>query len=149
MKSSILEKKLLRSKKNWSVKSQIDFLVKNIPDPFDIVDFNGYTLDVNTAFERVYGWKKKEIMHKYIPLVPPRLSKEFFSFLARIKQNESVSSYKTTRIRKDRSEILAGIDAFFLKVRRGYPLAVGAISRNISERKLIESIAKRFKERGK
>jgi len=149
MKRSILEKKLLRSKKDWSVKSQIDFLVKNISDPFDIVDFNGYTLDVNTAFERVYGWKKKEIMHKYIPLVPPRLSKEFFSFLAGMKRNESVSSYKTTRIRKDRSEISVSIDAFIFKDRRGYPIAVGEISRNISEPRLKETIAKRFQERWK
>jgi PAS domain S-box-containing protein len=149
MKSSILKKKLLRSRKDWSVKSQIDFLMKNIPDQFHIVDFNGYILDVNTAFERVYGWKKKEIMHKYIPLVPPRLSKEFFSFLARIKQDESVSSYKTTRIRKDRSEISVSIDAFILKDRRGYPTAVGEISRNISEPRLKETIAKRFQERWK
>ena len=41
--------------------------MRNLPDPFAVVDFNGYVLDVNPAFEKAYGWKKKVIIHKYIP----------------------------------------------------------------------------------
>ena len=55
-------KKMLQNKKIWRAESQIDFLVQNMPDPFDIVDFDGYVLDINPAFEKVYGWKKNEII---------------------------------------------------------------------------------------
>jgi PAS domain S-box-containing protein len=147
MKSSVFEKGLSRSKKMWRGKSQIDFLVQNIPDPFNIIDFNGYVLDVNPAFERVYGWKKKEVIQKYIPLVPPRLTTDFFSFLKKIRQNEKVSGYQAIRLCKDRSEIEVSIDAFLIMDRKGRPAAIGEISRNITHLKRKESLAKKFQER--
>ena len=107
MKSSVFKKRLSRSKEMWGGKSQVNLLVQNIPDPFNVIDFNGYILDVNSAFERVYGWKKKEVVHKYIPLVPPRLTTRFFSFLNEVRQSEKVFGYETTRLRNDRSEIEA------------------------------------------
>ena len=147
MKSSVFEKRLSRSKKMWRGKSQIDFLVQNIPDPFNIIDFNGYVLDVNPAFERVYGWKKKEVIQKYIPLVPPRLTTDFFSFLKKIRQNEKVSGYETIRLCKDRSEIEVSIDAFLIMDRKGKPAAIGEISRNIAHLKRKESLVKESQER--
>jgi PAS domain S-box-containing protein len=147
MKSSVFEKRLSRSKKMWQGKSQIDFLVQNIPDPFNIIDFNGYILDVNPAFERVYGWKKKEVIQKYIPLVPPRLTTDFFSFLKKIRENKKVPGYQTIRLCKDRSEIEVSIDAFLIMDRKGKPAAIGEISRNIAHLKRKESLAKKFQER--
>ncbi len=147
MKSSVFEKRLSRSKRMWRGKSQIDFLVQNIPDPFNIIDFNGYVLDVNPAFERVYGWKKKEVVQKYIPLVPPRLTTDFFSFLNKIRENEKVPGYQTTRLCKDRSEIEVSIDAFLIMDRRGKPAAMGEISRNIAHLKRKESLVKESQER--
>ncbi len=147
MRSSAFEKGLSRSKKVRRGKSQIDFLVQNIPDPFNIIDFNGYVLDVNPAFERVYGWKKKEVIQKYIPLVPPRLTTDFFSFLNKIRQREKVSGYETTRLCKNRSEIEVSIDAFLIMDRKGEPAAIGEISRNIAHLKRKESLAKKLQER--
>jgi len=147
MKSSVFEKRLSRSKKMWRGKSRIDFLVQNIPDPFNIIDFNGYILDVNPAFERVYGWKKKEVIQKYIPLVPPRLTTDFFSFLNKTRQSEKVPGYQTTRLCKDRSEIEVNIDAFLIMDRKGKPAAIGEISRDITHLKRKESLAKKFQER--
>jgi len=147
MKSSAFEKRLSRSKKVRRGKSQIDFLVQNIPDPFNMIDFNGYVLDVNPAFERVYGWKKKEVIQKYIPLVPPRLTTDFFSFLNKTRQSEKVSGYQTTRLCKDRSEIEVSIDAFLIMDRKGKPAAIGEISHNIAHQKRKESLAKKFQER--
>ncbi|MEE8179512.1 MAG: PAS domain S-box protein, partial [bacterium] len=144
MKSSAFEKGLSRSKKVRRGKSQIDFLVQNIPDPFNMIDFNGYVLDVNPAFERVYGWKKKEVIQKYIPLVPPRLTTDFFSFLNKIRQREKVSGYETTRLCKNRSEIEVSIDAFLIMDRKGEPAAIGEISRNIAHLKRKESLAKKL-----
>ena len=147
MKSSVFEKRLSRSKKMWRGRSQIDFLVQNIPDPFNIIDFNGYILDVNPAFERVYGWKKKEVMQKYIPLTPPRLTTDFFSFLNRIRENEKVPGYQTTRLCKDRSEIEVSIDAFLITDRKGKPAAIGEISRNVAHLKRKASLVKESQER--
>ena len=149
MKSSFFEKGLSRSKKVRRGKSRIDFLVQNIPDPFNIIDFDGYILDVNPAFERVYGWKKKEVVRKYIPLVPPRLTTDFFSFLNKIRQREKVPGYQTTRLCKDRSEIEVSIDAFLIMDRKGKPAAIGEISRNIAHLKKKKLLADRVQERWK
>lgn len=147
MNSSVFEKKLYRNKKMWRGKFQTYLVLKNIPDPFSMIDFNGYILDVNPAFERVYGWKKNEVIRKYIPLVPPRLTTDFFSFLNKIRQSEKVSGYQTIRLRKDRSEIEVSIDAFLIVDRKGKPVAIGEISRNIAQLKKKESLAKKFQER--
>ncbi len=147
MKSSVFKKRLSRSKKMWLGKSRIDSLVQNIPDAFNIIDFNGYILDVNPAFERVYGWKKKEVAQKYIPLVPPRLTTDFFSFLNRIRENEKVPGYQTTRLCKDRSEIEVSIDAFLIMDRKGKPAAIGEISRNVAHLKRKASLVEESQER--
>ena len=147
MKSSVFEKRLPGSRKTWRGKSQIDFLVQNMPNPFAIVDFNGYILDINPVFEEVYGWKKKEIVQKSIPMVPPRLTAEFFAFLAKIKQSEKASGYETTRICKDRSEIIVSIDAFLLMNQKGEPAAIGEISRDITHLKRQQALTKKSQER--
>ena len=147
MNSSVFEKKLCRNRKMWRSKFQTHLLVKNIPDPFNMIDFNGYILDVNPAFERVYGWKKNEVVRKYIPLVPPRLTTDFFSFLNKIRQSEKVSGYETIRLRKDRSEIEVSIDAFLIMDRKGKPAAIGEISRNIAHLKRKASLVKESQER--
>jgi len=149
MSNSTFQKTSLSGKKIWRGKSQIDFLVQNLPDPFAIIDFNGYILDINLAFEKVYGWKKKEIIQKYVPIVPPRLTTEFFAFLNEIRQNEKISGYETTRICRDRSEIIVSIDAFLLINQKGEPIAIGEISRNITHLKRKEVINKKFQERWK
>jgi len=147
MKNSVSKKRSLRSKKIWLGKSQIDSLVKNLPNPFAIVDFNGYVLDINPAFEKIYGWKKKEIMQKYVPMVPPRLTGEFLTFLNKIRLGEKISSYEITRICKDRSEITVSIDAFLLTSQNGEPIAIGEISRDITQLKREETITKKSRER--
>ena len=147
MKSSVFEKRLSRSKKMWRGESQVNLLVQNIPDPFNIIDFNGYILDVNSAFERIYGWKKNEVVRKYIPLVPPRLTTRFFSFLNEVRQSEKVFGYETTRLRNDRSEIEVSIDAFLIMDRKGRPAAIGEISRDIAQLKRKESLVKESQER--
>lgn len=149
MKSSVFEKILSRSQKKLPGKSQIDFLVQNIPDPFSIIDFDGYILDVNSAFEKAYGWKKREVMRKYIPLTPPRLTTNFFSFLDRTRQSKRISNYQTVRLRKDRSEIEVSIDAFLIMDRRGRPAAIGEISRNIAHLRKKKLLADRLQERWK
>jgi len=149
MKSSVFEKILSRSQKKLPGKSRIDFLVQNIPDPFSIIDFDGYILDVNSAFEKAYGWKKKEVMRKYIPLTPPRLTTNFFSFLNRTRQSKRISNYQTVRLRKDRSEIEVCIDAFLIMDRKGRPAAIGEISRNIAHLKKKKLLADRVQERWK
>ncbi|MCK4617642.1 PAS domain-containing protein, partial [Candidatus Aerophobetes bacterium] len=149
MKSTVFEKILSRSEKKLPGKSRINFLVQNIPDPFSIIDFDGYILDVNSAFEKAYGWKKREVMRKYIPLTPPRLTTNFFSFLNRTRQSKRISNYQTVRLRKDRSEIEVSIDAFLIMDRKGRPAAIGEISRNIDHLKKKKLVADRLQERWK
>lgn len=147
MKSTVFEKILSRSEKKLPGKSRINFLVQNIPDPFSIIDFDGYILDVNSAFEKAYGWKKREVMRKYIPLTPPRLTTNFFSFLNRTRQSKRIFNYQTVRLRKDRSEIEVSIDAFLIMDRKGRPVAIGEISRNIAHLKKKKLLADRAQER--
>lgn len=149
MKNSV-SKKSLRTKKIWLGKlgkSQIDSLVKNQPNPFAVFNFDGYILDINPAFEEIYGWKKKEIMQKYLPTIPPRLTGEFLAFLNKIRIDEKISNYEITRICKDRSEITVSIDAFLLTSQDGEPIAIGEISRDVTQIKREENITKKSQER--
>jgi len=143
MNSSGFPKTLPGSRRAWGGSSQISRLVQNLPHPFALVDFNGYILHVNPAFEKVYGWKKKEIIHKYIPIVPPRLTGEFFRFLAKIRNNERVCGCETRRICKDRSEIVVNIDAFLLRDQKEEPVAIGEASRDITYLKKEQITARR------
>jgi len=132
MRNSFFRRPSPNSKKTWKSKANIDSLIQALPYPFAIIDFNGYILDVNPAFEKVYGWNKREIIKKYIPMVPPGLAAQFFVFLTTVKEGKVIRCHKTTRLCKDRSCITVSIDMFLLVRKRGEPVAAGEISKEIS-----------------
>ena len=39
-------------------------------DAMDIIDLNGNVIQVNKAFEEMYGWKAEEIIGKPMPTIP-------------------------------------------------------------------------------
>ncbi|GAI26418.1 unnamed protein product, partial [marine sediment metagenome] len=124
-----LERKLL------SAKREIGFLIQTLPYPVAIIDLNGFILEVNSFFGKLYGWKKEDIVFRYLPTVPPRLAEKSLAILKKIGKEKIIVDYSTRKLRKNRSEILVDLTLFPLYGRKKQIVAVAEISQDITEKK--------------
>lgn len=124
-----LERKLL------SAKREIGFFIQTLPYPAAIIDLNGFILEVNSFFGQLYGWKKEDIVFRYLPTVPPRLAEESLAILKKVGKEKITVDYSTRKLRKNRSEVLVDLTLFPLYGRKKQIVAVAEISQDITEKK--------------
>lgn len=68
-------------------------------------DRNGRVVLWNEGAERMFGWTEEEALGLVRPTVPPRLRAEFERDLEELRRGERITARRTTRNRKDGSEI--------------------------------------------
>jgi diguanylate cyclase (GGDEF)-like protein/PAS domain S-box-containing protein len=113
-------------------------LFENANDVVYIHDFDGNYLSINQAAERIFGYKRKEILKMNMEQViaPEELE------LARRKMSEKLegikqSTYEITCLTKDGRRVPLEINSCLIH-KNGEPFAVQGIARDIAERKQAE-----------
>ncbi len=81
--------------------ARIRALFELLPDPVVVYDMEGHALIINTAFENVFGWHRRELLNQKINFVPPEALPETIVALERITKGESVRDFETKRLTKD------------------------------------------------
>jgi len=132
---SFTKKKKKLERKLLSAKREIGFFIQTLPYPVAIIDLNGFILEVNSFFGKLYGWKKEDIVFRYLPTVPPRLAEKSLAILKKIGKEKIIVDYSTRKLRKNRSEILVDLTLIPLYGRKKQIVAVAEISQDITEQK--------------
>lgn len=114
---------------------QLDVLMEHLSDAVDIVDLNGTIMTVNCSFERMYGWNKKELIGKALPIIPTELLSEFKMLQNMILKGHKIIGYETARIRKDGSLIQIILTISPLIDDKGEAYGYVCISRDITDPK--------------
>jgi PAS domain S-box-containing protein len=89
----------------YQTEKKFEEIFNQTADAINIIDLHGNVLEVNPAFEIMYGWKENEILGTPLPTIPPDKLMETQEFVNKINQNETIKDFETTRIRKDGSYI--------------------------------------------
>lgn len=123
------------------------FFYESSAEAMDIIDLDGNVVQVNTAFEEMYGWKAEEIVGTPMPTIPAKQGEQVKRDRARLLNNESIHGLEVECLKKDGTLIPVSITLSPLHDENGNIIAFSGISRDISERKRIEEALIRSEEK--
>ena len=90
----------------------------------------------NDAAEKMFGWKKDEILFKPYPLIPEDRLEEVMENIRCLNRGEVCRSVETCRKRRDGSLVDVSLSTASLRDQQGGNIGYMAIMADISERKL-------------
>jgi len=102
-------------------------------------NLDGVITSWNKTAEHMYGYTAEEAIGKNITLIlPPRRLAEEKMILERLRRDESVEHFETTRVRKDGTEIEVSLTISPVKDAHGRIVGASKVARDITERKQAE-----------
>jgi PAS domain S-box-containing protein len=126
---------------------QLAAIVESSEDAIISRSLDGVITSWNGGAERLFGYLAGEMIGKTdSALVPPERSNELLSIMAKVRTGEPSSSFETVRVRKDGKHIHVSVSISPIRDREGRIVGVSAISRDISERKLLEQQLRQFQK---
>ncbi|WJE50932.1 PAS domain S-box protein [Bacillus cereus] len=120
-------------------KERLESFINHNVDAITIFDLNGHMIQVNKAYEKIFGWSEKEILGKKLPCVPDFLMDQTLKNIKNITTKDPViTKLETVRQRKDKTLIDVSLTVSPILDLRGNVIALSGICRDISERKQAE-----------
>ncbi len=126
-----------------STKEYLESFVNHTSDAIHVTDLQGRIIQVNNAFEKMYGWSRDESILQRLQHIPKELLGEYEDICERIRQGESVADYETIRHVKNCQSIDVSITVSPIRDVKGDIVALAEISRNITARKQTEEVIRR------
>ncbi len=117
----------------------MDSYMQNSMDAMAITDREGKTLNVNPAFERLYGWKLEEIRGLQLPIIPPTSESDYRRGVEDALDGKS-RRFDAVRLRKDGTTVEVSISLFPLRDENGRIYAIASSTRDISESKRLSDV---------
>ena len=94
----------------------------------------------NKGAEKIYGYKKQEILgHPISVLIPPDQPNEFPAITNKLQRGQSLESYETTRIHKDGHPIAVSVTISPVKNKAGKIVGASVVARDITKQKQAEA----------
>ncbi|WP_027091346.1 ATP-binding protein [Cohnella thermotolerans] len=126
-----------------STKQYLESFVNHTSDAIHVSDLEGRVMQVNRAFETMYGWSEKEIVGNVLRNVPKEQEKEFAEVWDTVLKGGSVADLETVRFAKDGKPFDVSLTVSSIRDESEAIVAVATISRNITARKETEELLRR------
>lgn len=131
------------AEENKSVKDHLESIIQQIADAIHTVDWSGRVIQVNKAFEDLYGWKSHEVVGKRLQIVPDFLEEEETKNVQALRKGEQLPPTETLRLRKDGSLVEVSISTAPVKDEDGHITSFISVSRDMTERNKMEELLRR------
>jgi PAS domain S-box-containing protein len=110
-----------------------------VQSSFDAIvgkDLNSIITDWNPAAERLFGYTAEEAIGRDVRmLIPPSMVQEEDEIIRRIRSNERIESYETTRLRKDGRLVQVSLTVSPILNESGQVVGASKIARDITATK--------------
>ena len=118
--------------------SYLDLFFENAKDGIAVFDLDNKVIEINPAFEDLYGWKREDIIGKSIHLVPPENREDAQKRRHKVLQGESYYLLETQDMKKDGTlfEVQITLSPIYDYNKR--LIASSVISRDVSYKKEAE-----------
>jgi len=126
-----------------STKQYLESFVNHTSDAIHVTDLEGHVIQVNIAFEKMYGWSQEEVLGITLDNVPRDYISSHKELEATVMRGGSVTDYETVRYSKSGDFIDLSITISPIRDELGTIIAIATISRNITSRKQTEEIIRR------
>ena len=115
-------------------------IVESSEDAIIGKSLEGRILSWNPAAERMYGYTAAEAIGRHISMLAPAdRNEEISEILEKLRRDESVRHFETTRVTKDGRTLDVSLSIFPIRNAAGKPIAAATIARDISERRRMEN----------
>ncbi len=116
----------------------MDSLIQTAPAAIVALDAEMRILIWNPAAERIFGWKKEEVLGGLLPYVPEEERSGSKAIHHSALEGRIVSAQEVRRIRKDGSPVELSVSAGIFRDQNGKVRGTVAIMEDISERKRLD-----------
>jgi PAS domain S-box-containing protein len=130
----------------WDVTQTKDYLksiIDHSADAIIISDTHGIITSWNRQAEVIYGYSEEEALGKFLPMVPEFLIEDEKKHIEKIVRKETISNLETVRRRKDGKLLEVSLTLSPILDSSGTLTGISGISRDITERKIIEKELRR------
>lgn len=119
-------------------KEYLESIIDNSADAIVTTDLEGVITSWNQGAERTFGFAEAEAIGVFLPFVPEFLLEKERQHLNMLKQGEVLKDIETLRKRKDGTIIEVSLTLSPIKDASGKVIGISGISRDISEKKIVE-----------
>ncbi|MDH4027842.1 MAG: PAS domain S-box protein, partial [Nitrospirota bacterium] len=127
-----------KEKEVTQTKDYLKSLIENSADAIVTSDTGGMITSWNKGAENIYGYTEAEVLGNFLPMVPAFLTEEEKNFIRKIQQKETLRNIETIRQTKNGKLIEVSLTLSPILDAAGNVTAISGISRDISEKKLVE-----------
>jgi len=119
-------------------KEYLESIIDNSADAIVTTALDGKITSWNQGAEKIFGFTETEAMGSVMPFVPEFLLAQEYENIEKIKRGEVLKDIETLRRKKDGTIIEVSLALSPIKDAAGTVIGVSGISRDISEKKLVE-----------
>lgn len=132
----------ITEKKDREEKQQLqDWIINSIDDAVLSKDLTGTIVSCNPGAEKLFGYRKEEMIGKHISiLIPPDLMEESAVLVNTVLSGKKVDNYETERINRNGTRIHIAISLSPVKDMAGKLIGISKIAQDIGLRKREEKI---------
>lgn len=123
-----------------SKEAYLNLFFENAKDSIAVFDLNNKIITVNPAFEKLYGWKKRECIGKSVPLVAPEYVNEAKERCKQLLNGGSFDMLESKDMRKDGTYFDVQMTLSPIYDYNGKIIATSIIARDISYKKESEKL---------
>ncbi|MFB9330768.1 ATP-binding protein [Paenibacillus aurantiacus] len=128
---------------NRAMKEYLESFINHTTDAIHVVDLEGRILQVNRAFERMFGYAADEAVGRMLPLVPEQLLGEEQEALNWLKSGRLLNTRETVRVTKGGEWIDVSITTSPIRDQHGDLNALASITRDVTSRNKMEELLRR------
>ncbi|HZG58466.1 PAS domain S-box protein [Paenibacillus sp.] len=118
-------------------------LLNHLNDAVAVAAVDTSILQVNRAFEELFGWTSDELVgrtYENYPFLEPAMLAESDDILRRLRAGENVANHVTRRLRKNGSYVDVSVSFSLIRDGSGELVALAGIYRDITEQKVRERL---------
>ncbi|MCE5194689.1 MAG: PAS domain S-box protein [Nitrospiraceae bacterium] len=120
-------------------KDYLESFINNSADAIITSDLNGIIISWNPSAEKIYGFSEIEAVGEFLPFALPHTINTEKEYIERIKHRDILRNIETIRQKKDGSIIEVSLTLSPIKNTSGEIIGISGISRDISEKKRVET----------
>ncbi len=137
----------IEKKRSDNYSATLAAIVEASDDAIFSKSLQGIITSWNAGAEKLYGYRKNEILGKPVTLlIPSNRESEFWEIMDKIRNGERLRHYETLRVNKSGQILDVSITVSPVFDSNGRIVGASSIGRNISERKKIEQEIKNLNE---
>ena len=154
--AAIAEREQAEREREWLAREQaamearlrLATIVESSDDAIISKNLEGIIVSWNKGAQRIFGFTEAEAVGQPITIIiPPELLEEENRILQRLRADEGIEHYETTRVTKEGKKVNVSLMICPLKDSTGRIIGVSKIARNITERKQIQDKLRESEER--